>query len=99
MADLLDRYSDRIKGVLGCYDRLVIQATLPGICYAAGMTSLLKSRDIRVFDDTKSAEPLREAIRSNAETIAASAGINERAQAVADDFDVLQLHQRLDDLA
>jgi len=60
---------------------------LPGIGYAAGMTSLLESRDIRVFDDTKWAEPLREAIRSNAETIAASAGINERAQALADDFD------------
>ena len=62
------------------------------------MTSLLESRDIRVFDDTKWAEPLREAIRSNAETIAASAGINERAQALADDFDVSRLHQRLDDL-
>jgi len=53
MADLLDRYTDRIKGVVGCYDRVVIHGTLPGICYAAGMTSLLKSRDIRVLDYTK----------------------------------------------
>jgi len=47
------RYTDRIKGVVGCYERVVIHGTLPGICYAAGMTSLLKSRDIRVFDYTK----------------------------------------------
>ena len=75
MADLLDRYTDRIKGVVGCYDRVVIHGTLPGICYAAGMTSLLNSRDIRVFDYTKWAEPLRQAIRTNAETVAAAQGV------------------------
>nr|CBX30000.1 hypothetical protein N47_D28090 [uncultured Desulfobacterium sp.] len=37
---LTDRYSDKIRGVLSCYDRVVIQGTLPGVCYAQGMTSL-----------------------------------------------------------
>ena len=75
MSNILDRYADRIKGVISCYDRVVITGTLPGICYAAGMTSLLKSRGIRVFDYTRWAEPLREAIRENAEAVAATEGI------------------------
>jgi len=75
MVDIIERYADRIKGVIGCYDRIVIHGTLPGICYAAGMTSLLKSLDIRIFDYTKWAEPLRETIRANAEAVAASEGL------------------------
>ncbi len=35
---LVDRYDDRIAGMLSCYDRIVITGTLPGICYADGMT-------------------------------------------------------------
>ena len=38
---LLERYRDRIAGVLTCY---VITGTLPGACHAAGMTSFLKAR-------------------------------------------------------
>ena len=34
---LMDRYDDRISGVLSCYDRMVITGTLPGVCYADGM--------------------------------------------------------------
>jgi hypothetical protein len=75
MVDIIERYADRIKGVIGCYDRIVIHGTLPGICYAAGMTSLLKGLDIRIFDYTTWAEPLRETIRANAEAVAASEGI------------------------
>jgi len=75
MAHILERYGDLIKGVIGCYDRVVITGTLPGICYADGMTSLLNSRAVRIFDYTKWAEPLREIIRNNAEAIAASNGL------------------------
>lgn len=32
---LLERYRDRIAGVLTCYDRIVITGTLPGACHAA----------------------------------------------------------------
>ena len=75
MADIIERYADIIKGVIGCYDRVVITGTVPGICYADGMTSLLNSRGIRIFDYTKWAEPLRELIRNNAEAIAAHEGL------------------------
>jgi hypothetical protein len=37
LADLLERYADKIAGVLGCYDRVVLCGTLPGLCYAKGM--------------------------------------------------------------
>jgi hypothetical protein len=38
---LTERYNDRIAGVLSCYDRMVITGTLPGVCYAEGMTRYL----------------------------------------------------------
>lgn len=49
-APLLERYRDRIAGVLTCYDRIVITGTLPGACYADGMTSFLNAKHIRIFD-------------------------------------------------
>ena len=47
---LTDRYSDQIAGVLRCWDRMLIFGTLPGICFAEGMTSFLSKRKIRIFD-------------------------------------------------
>ena len=38
---LVERYGDRIAGVLSCYDRVVVTGTLPTVCYAAGMTKFL----------------------------------------------------------
>ena len=38
---LVKRYDERIAGVLSCYDRVVITGTLPGVCYAEGMTRFL----------------------------------------------------------
>jgi hypothetical protein len=35
---LVERYDDRIAGVLSCYDRVVVTGTLPTVCYAEGMT-------------------------------------------------------------
>jgi hypothetical protein len=31
---LVERYDDRIAGVLSCYDRVVVTGTLPTVCYA-----------------------------------------------------------------
>jgi len=39
MAMLMERYKDRLHGVLSCYDRMVVTGTLPGACYAQGMTA------------------------------------------------------------
>lgn len=75
MTSLLDRYSDRIFGVLSCLDRVVIQGILPGLCYAQGMTTYLYSREIRIFDYARWAEPFRNAIRENAERLAVENGL------------------------
>src|SRR5271169_1023545 len=75
MSTFVDRHQGVIHGVLGCYDRVVIQGTLPGICYAEGMTAILDSKKIRIFDYPRFAEPFRDAIRADAEKVAASAGV------------------------
>lgn len=75
MATLLERYADQIRGVLSCYDRVIIQGTLPGLCYGEGMTAYLYARNIRIFDYARFAEPLRDQIRANGETLAEKHGI------------------------
>ena len=47
---LMERYERRIAGVLSCYDRVVITGTLPGVCYAEGMTRFLHANGVRIFD-------------------------------------------------
>ena len=69
-----DRYHDRLHGVLNCYDRIVITGTIPGACYAQGMTAFLNSQHIRIFDYTRFAEPLRERIRAKAQELATQSG-------------------------
>jgi DNA-binding MarR family transcriptional regulator len=71
----LKRHNNKIKGVLSCWDRVVITGTIPGICFAQGMTSYLYAKGIRIFDYAKWAEPLRNEIRENAERLAKEAGI------------------------
>jgi hypothetical protein len=60
---LLERYDDRIAGVLSCYDRVIVTGTLPTVCYAAGMTKFLHARQVRIFDYPRFAEPLRGQVR------------------------------------
>lgn len=75
MTLLTDRYSDKIRGILSCYDRVVIQGTLPVFCYAQGMSGFLKHNEIRIFDYPHFAEPLRDELRENAERIAKDNGL------------------------
>jgi len=75
MASLLARYAARIRGVISCYDRVVIIGTLPGLCYAAGMTAYLAARGIRIFDYPRWAEPLRDQLRAHAERVASENGL------------------------
>jgi hypothetical protein len=72
---LTERYDDRIAGVLSCYDRVVITGTLPGVCYADGMTRYLNANGIRIFDYPQFAMELRDRVRSGAASLAAEAGI------------------------
>ena len=72
----IEKYSNQISGVLNCYDRVVIQGTIPGICYADGMTSYLYFKKIKIFDYPQFAAPFREELRKNAEEFALNNGIN-----------------------
>lgn len=72
---LTERHAPKIRGVLSCFDRVVITGTIPGICYAAGMTGFLNANGIRIFDYPKWAEPLREEICVNAKRVAQEQGL------------------------
>lgn len=73
---LLARYAPKIAGVLSCFDRVVLTGTLTDICHPTAMSAWLITRDIRIFDYAKTfADPLREAIRANAEALAAQNGL------------------------
>jgi len=76
MSTLIERYDDRIAGCLDCLDRVMIAGTLPSVCHAQGMTQFLYSKNIRIFDYTSFVEPLRDAIRDNAERMAAKHGLD-----------------------
>ena len=72
---LTERYGEDIAGVLSCYDRILITGTLPGACFAGGMTHILYSKGIRIFDYAQFTAPLRDRVREQAVTIARDAGI------------------------
>jgi DNA-binding MarR family transcriptional regulator len=75
MADIVERYSDRILGVLSCYDRVIIRGQIPGFAYVKGMESFLDSRRIKLFDFPRFFMPLRDALRDNAQRLAKEQGI------------------------
>ncbi len=72
---LTERYAERLAGVLSCYDRIVITGTLPGVCYAQGMTNFLYAKGIRIFDYPQFAAPLRDRVRERAQRLAAEHGV------------------------
>ena len=72
---LTERYRERLAGVLSCYDRIIVIGTLPGACYAKGMTAFLSARQIRIFDYPGFAEPLRDRIRDRAAELASAASV------------------------
>jgi len=54
---ITETYNDQIMGTISCYDRIIIQGTLPGWCFDSGMTSFLYSKGIRIFDFPQFAQP------------------------------------------
>jgi hypothetical protein len=68
---LSKKYADQLYGVLKCYDRIVIAGHLQPLCYAKGMTRYLFQKQIRIFDYTDFAQPLRDLVRENAQALAA----------------------------
>jgi hypothetical protein len=72
---LTERYDERITGVLSCYDRLVVTGTMPGICFAEGMTRYLHARSIPIFEYPAFASGLRDGLRERAALLAVEAGV------------------------
>jgi hypothetical protein len=72
---LTERYRERLAGVLSCYDRIVITGTLPGACYAGGMTRFLSARQIQIFDYPRFTEPPRDRVRERAAELVDAAGM------------------------
>ena len=72
---ITEKYKEAIAGVLNCYDRVIISGNLQPLCYAKGMTKYLYTEGIRIFDYTQFAEPLRDLIRENAQSMAKEGGL------------------------
>ena len=70
-----ERHEKEIVGVLSCFDRVVITGTIPEIGFAGAMTGYLFRHNVRIFDYTKWADPLREELRKNAESLAEKYGL------------------------
>jgi len=66
---ITERHAAQIEGVLGCWDRVLVFGTLPKICYAGGMTSYLYEHQVKIFDYPRFAEPFRNQLRENAESV------------------------------
>jgi len=76
---IIERYTDEIVGVLGCFDRLIVTGTLPDCCHAGAMQAELVRRKMPFFDYGKLVNPLRNMLHENAQRLAREAGIEIEA--------------------
>jgi hypothetical protein len=74
-SDLIVKYKDKLKGVLSCYDRIVLTGNLYPLCFPQGATNFLYRQHLRIFDYVKFAEPLRDEIVTAIETLAKDNGL------------------------
>jgi hypothetical protein len=72
---LTERYHDQIRGVLHCFDRVIITGTLADFGHPVAATRYLNKIHCRIFDFPEFAKPLRDRIRSNAEALAERDGV------------------------
>lgn len=75
IALITEQYKEQIRGVLSCYDRIILKGTIPSWCFAEGMTSFLYAEKIRIFDYPEWAKNLKEEIRKNTERLAKENGV------------------------
>mgnify|MGYP001818401884 CR=1 FL=1 len=75
MKGFIDRHSDNILGQLSCFDRIIIQGTLPDICYPGAITGFFYRSNIRIFDFKHWASPMRDVINESTRSIASDNGI------------------------
>ncbi len=70
MADFCERHAEKIIGVISCYDRVIIQGTLPDICHPEAITRFFNAHGIRIFDFKPWAAPMRDQINERIKAIA-----------------------------
>ena len=80
-ATLEERYAANLHGVLSCFDRMIIVGTLPGACYAEGMTSYL------YVHTTRELAPLKKTIYSLIDLREILLGCNQRYLAFLSSLD------------
>ena len=74
METFAQQYAPLIRGVISCFDRVVLSGSLPAIRYAEGMAAYLNSQGMKLFEYTRLVNHLREELREHAEKIAHEAG-------------------------
>jgi hypothetical protein len=62
-------------GVISCFDRIVIQGTLPDICHPGAITNFFNGHGIKIFDFKQWAAPMRDEINANIKALACENGI------------------------
>jgi len=70
MTDFIERHSDKIIATVGCFDRVILQGTLPDICHPDAITRFFNGYRIRIFDFKQWAAPMRDEINENMKAIA-----------------------------
>lgn len=71
MIHFSERHADKIMGVISCFDRVIIQGTLPDICHPKAITTFFYDHGVRIFDFKQWAAPMRDEIKHNIDTLAA----------------------------
>jgi len=52
METFAERYTNQIRGVISCFDRVVISGTLPNIRYSGAMAAYLTTMGLKLFEFT-----------------------------------------------
>ena len=76
MTHFTERHADKIMGVSSCFDRVIIQGTLPDICHPRAITNFFNGHGVRIFDFKQWAAPMRDKINENIKAIAEENGID-----------------------
>ena len=68
------KYAPQIRGVISCFDRVVLSGTLPAIRYGEGMAAYMTTQGMKLFEYTSFVNRLRQELRDHAEKNAHEAG-------------------------
>jgi hypothetical protein len=71
----VEQHAGQIRGVLTCFDRVVLTGTIPDICHSEAATQFVSARGVRIFDFPQLANQWRTTLRNNAEKLAQQADL------------------------